>query len=65
MENQRKDSNLVLIGNINHQILGAKLPSNRQVFSVYFHNTRVANLFADEVAIFYNKARIPTAKTYK
>lgn len=68
----RKDSNLYLIGCIDHQILGAKLPSNRQVLSVYFYNTKVvrlsrsesASLVADEVAIFYSKARIPVAKPY-
>lgn len=67
----RKDSNLYLIGNIDHQIIGAKLPSNKQVLSVYFYNTRVAKLsavvseklIAEEVAIFYNKARIPIATT--
>lgn len=65
----RKDDNIYLIGNVNHQILGAKLPSNRQVLSVFFYNTRVAKLSADEsaklvaeeVSIFYSKARIPTA----
>lgn len=68
----RKDSNLYLIGCIDHQILGAKLPSNRQVLSVYFYNTRVAKLnksesatlVAEEVSIFYSKARIPVAKSY-
>lgn len=67
----RKDSNLYLIGNIDHQIIGAKLPSNKQVLSVYFYNTRVAilsavdseKLIAEDVAIFYNKARIPIART--
>lgn len=65
----RKDSSIYLVGNIDHQILGAKLPSNRQVLSVYFYNTRTAKLnksesaklVADEVAIFYSKARIPIA----
>lgn len=65
----RKDDDIYLVGCINHQILGAKLPSNRQVLSVYFYNTRVAKLseqesarlVADEVAIFYAKARIPIA----
>lgn len=65
----RKDDDLYLIGSIDHQILGAKLPSNRQVLSVFFYNTRVAKLsaedsaklVAEEVSIFYSKARIPTA----
>lgn len=68
----RKDSNLYLIGSVCHQIMGAKLPSNRQVLCVYFYNTQVAKLssiqsetlVAEEVAIFYNKARIPTAMTH-
>lgn len=68
----RKDSNAYLIGSVDHQILGAKLPSNRQVLSVYFYNTRIAKLsrtesaklVADEVAIFYNKARIPIALSH-
>lgn len=66
----RKDDDLYLIGNINHQILGAKLPSYRQVLSVFFYNTRIAHmnksdsakLVAEEVEIFYKKAGIPTAK---
>lgn len=65
----RKDYDLYLIGSIDHQIVGAKLPSNRQVLSVYFYNTRIlqmnasesANLVVEEVAVFYSKARIPTA----
>lgn len=65
----RKDDNLYLVGSINYQILGSKLPSNRQVLSVYFHNTRIAHLNAsesaklvsEEVEIFYKKAGIPTA----
>lgn len=68
----RKDDDIYLVGCTNHQILGAKLPSNRQVLSVYFYNTRVvklseqesARLVADEVAIFYAKARIPTASPH-
>lgn len=65
----RNDNDIYLIGSIEHQIVGTKLPSNRQVLSVYFYNTRIAKLneqesaklVADEVSIFYAKARIPTA----
>lgn len=68
----RSADDLYLIGSITHQILGAKLPSNRQVLSVFFYNTRIlklsasesATLVGDEVAIFYCKARIPTASQY-
>lgn len=63
----RKDDEIYLVGYISHQILGAKLPSNRQVLSVLFYHTRIlkrntsesTKLVAEEVAIFYNKARIP------
>lgn len=68
----RNDNDIYLIGSIEHQIIGRKLPSNRQVLSVYFYNTRVAKLneqesaklVADEVSIFYAKARIPTALSH-
>lgn len=63
----RKDDEIYLVGNLNHQILGAKLPSNRRVLCTFFYNLRIvklnvrdsAKLVAEEVAIFYNKARIP------
>lgn len=69
----RRDDNLYLIGNIGtwkNKILGAKLPSNRQVLSAHFHNTRnermslsaSVKLVAEEVAEFYSKARIPVAE---
>lgn len=35
-----------LIGTICHQIVGAKLPSNRQVLQVMFYNMRIVNLSA-------------------
>lgn len=67
----RSDDKIDLIGQVNHQIVGAKLPSNRQVLSVFFFNTRnakiaieiSANLVAKEVEIFWVKARIPVSKT--
>lgn len=53
--------------------MGAKLPSNRQVLSVFFYNTRTvkldnkssARLVASEIELFWNKARIPVINTYK
>lgn len=30
--------NIAMIGRTSHQIIGAKLPSNRQVLQVMFHN---------------------------
>lgn len=68
----RKDDEIYLVGFTEHQILGAKLPSNRQVLSVYFYNTREtklngtqsAYLVAEEVEIFYKKAGIPTPSAY-
>lgn len=63
----RKDDEVYLVGKLDHQILGAKLPSNRQVLCTFFYNLRIvklnvrdsAKLVAEEVAIFYGKARIP------
>lgn len=60
--------NIDLIGTTTHQIVGAKLPSNRQVLQVFFHNMRYVNLSAKEsatlaikaVVIFWQQARIPT-----
>lgn len=65
----RFQSELYLIGHENHQLVGAKLPSNRQVLSVFFFNTRTARLsteksaklLCDEIKIFWEKARIPTS----
>lgn len=60
-------TNIFLVGDVNHQIKGAKLPSNRQVLSVLFFNIREvkltvsesANLVIRECVIFWEKARIP------
>ena len=64
----RRDTNIFLVGSVNSQILGSKLPSNRQVLSVLFYNIRCvklnvresANLTVRECVIFWEKARIPT-----
>lgn len=65
----RKD--IFLVGDISHQILGAKLPSNRQVLAVLFFNIREvklkvresANLVIRECIIFWEKARVPVKST--
>lgn len=59
--------NIFLIGQPYSQILGAKLPSIKQVLSVLFFNNRTlklnirdsAALVFDEIAVFWNKAQIP------
>lgn len=65
----RSDNKIYLIGNMEHQIVGAKLPSKLQVLQVFFYNKRVigldtntsARLVFDEVSLFWQKARIPTS----
>lgn len=60
--------NIFLIGLPSFQINGAKLPSNRQVLSVLFHNIREvklsvsesANLVISDCIIYWEEARIPT-----
>ena len=59
---------IYIVGAANHQITGAKLPSNRQIFAVLFFNIREVKLTVSESAnlvirkciIFWEKARIPT-----
>lgn len=65
--------NIEEIGKISHQIIGAKLPSNRQVIQVFFYNMRFvdrnkqpdakarnsAKLAIDAAKIFWHQARIP------
>ncbi|XP_067621941.1 uncharacterized protein [Eurosta solidaginis] len=68
VELRSNKNSIFLVGEINHQITGAKLPSNRQIFGVLFFNIREiklnisesANLVARECIIFWEKARIPT-----
>ena len=63
----RKDSVVYLIGHYTHQIVGNKLPSNKQVLQVLFFNMREvklslresAALTIKETSIFCDKARIP------
>jgi len=60
--------NIYLIGHTSHQLVGCKLPSNKEVLNVLFYNLREvklsirdsARLVIDEVLIFWQKARIPT-----
>lgn len=67
MENKKS---AFLVGVLNHQINGPKLPSNRQVLSVLFFNTRVRSLSfreSSKLAIgecvkYWEKAGIPTRK---
>ena len=59
---------IYLFGAANHQIMGAKVPSNRQILAVLFFNIREVKLTASESAnlaireciILGEKARIPT-----
>lgn len=59
---------IYLIGFMNNQITGSKLPSKRDCLSVLFYNMRLVNLnlhdssrlVVDECMIFWKKARIPT-----
>lgn len=63
----RSDNQIYLIGTINSSILGSKLPSNKQVLSVFFYNLRLlklkaresASLTIREASVFWEKARIP------
>ena len=59
---------IYLIGSMNNQITGSKLPSKRDCLSVLFYNMRLvklnlhdsSRLVIDECSIFWKKARIPT-----
>lgn len=68
-----KQRQIAFIGNVSHQIVGAKLPSNRQVLEVFFYNMRFvklaskesARLTIDAVLVFWQQARIPTRDSHK
>jgi len=59
---------IYLIGPMNNQITGSKLPSKRDCLSILFYNMHLVNLnlhdsshlVIDECSIFWKKARIPT-----
>lgn len=63
----RSYSKVYILGHCEHQIVGSKLPSNRQVLSVFLFNMREvklpqkasAQLVIEEATIFWEKARIP------
>lgn len=64
----RKESKIFLVGHVSNSISGSKLPSKRQVLSMYFFNVRnrgidrksSALIVADAVNIFWRQAAIPT-----
>lgn len=66
----RKIHDIFLVGRITYQIVGAKLPSNRDVLSVFFYNHKIvkltvmesANLAIKEVTTFWEKAQVLTSR---
>lgn len=64
----RSKTEIYLVGHPCHAIMGSKLPSKRQILSMYFFNTRnrkmqanaSALLVADAAMIFWRQAAIPT-----
>lgn len=71
--NLRSQNEIYLVGNITNQIVGSKLPLNRQTLSVLFYNLRhvklnlheSAKLVIDEVSLFWHKARIPIRENHR
>lgn len=65
--------NIELVGDVSHQIIGAKLPSQRQVLEVMFFNMRFVYLKARESArltinaaqVFWLQARIPCQSDFR
>lgn len=63
----RKHDEIYLVENVNNQIVGSKLPSAFQAFSVLFYSLRHvklnlrqrAILAYKEIVLFWQKARIP------
>jgi hypothetical protein len=57
-----------LVGKINYQITGSKLPSQRNCLNVLFYNLQIYELnlhasvalIVDECLIYWEKSRIPT-----
>lgn len=68
----KKPQGVWLIGGIDEAITGSKLPSNQQVMSRFFHLHTIdrktiqksASETAQEVVKFWEKARIPTRRSY-
>lgn len=67
MELSRLRQNIFLIGDVDVQIVGNKLPSKLQALKVLFFYTRILNntitdsvaAVIDEIIVFWKKARIP------
>lgn len=72
-QTDEKERKIAFVGHVSHQIVGAKLPSNRQVLEVFFYNLRFvklsteesANLTIESVLIFWQQARIPARRKDK
>lgn len=72
-QSDEKLRNIALIGKCEHQIVGAKLPSNRQLLQTFFFNMRYVKLDAkdsaglaiDATIIFWQQARIPIIRRDK
>jgi len=64
---------LFIIGHMNHQITGSKLPSRGDCLKVLFYNMRItklnlndsASLVIEECIVFWKKARIPIQVTHR
>ncbi|CAG17501.1 hypothetical protein CcBV_30.5 [Bracoviriform congregatae] len=62
--------NIYLIGDVDTQIIGNKLPSKLQVLKIFFYHIRIlkfklresAEICIDEVKVFWQKAQIPTKR---
>lgn len=69
----QKDTNVYLIGHYEPQVVGTRLPSNRQVLSVLFYNlrhvklslTQSAKLAIKETVVFWEKYHIPIRQKHK
>lgn len=67
MEISRLRQNIFLIGDVDAQIVGNKLPSKLQALKVFFFHTRILNgsvpesiaAVIDEIIVFWKKAKIP------
>ena len=72
IERRSHDVNIYLVGKVNSQIYGAKLPSIKEVLSVFFFNIRIGNLSVrqssaltiKEVSIFWEKSRVPIRQEF-
>lgn len=68
----RTSTSIYLVGHEYSQILGSKLPSNKQVLCAFFHNHRniklsvkdSAKIAVQEASVFWAKAQIPIRQEY-